>query len=160
MASAPPAAHPGGVKKQQWSSSFTLPLGAPLLGLALLVAQPAAGQISGSLEKLIVDLPTGCTTRSESTKPGSGGTFAFSYTCLDRHGVTFTVSLPSSVSSVPATSFHDSWYELASPANANASVSWKWTTPATVPGRGGLFNSAGLRLFLSARGVGSSCAAS
>jgi hypothetical protein len=92
----------------------------------------AGAQIHGSLEKLIVELPDGCSSRRQPPDVATnGGTFPFAYDCHEHHVGAFTVSFPSSVE---ATGFDGGWYQLAGTAIGGASVTWTWTSPANVPG--------------------------
>jgi len=141
---------------------MSLPTLAPRIGvfavmlgfLAPEAPREAGAQVTGSLEKMIVELPNGCSTRSTSTQPGGGGAFSFSYACSDQHDVVFTVSFPASVE---ATSFDGAFYTLAGTADAGAAATWTWKTPASPPG--GLFQSSSLRLYLGTYGASAPCAA-
>jgi len=103
----------------------------------------AEAQITGSLEKMIVELPNGCASVSTSIRTHGSDTFSFSYACSDQHDVVFTVSFPASVE---AASYFGGWYTLAEPANASAAVSWQWTSPPSAPF--GMFQGTSLGLYL------------
>ena len=124
-----------------------------ILVLAMTPIQVGA-QVHGTLERMEVERPDGCSTRVDSMSPTGSGTFTFSYTCNDTHLVTFTASFPSAVEATP---LENGSYALVGTANASASTTWSWTSPTVVPG--GLLGATDLLLRLGTETWPPACAA-